>query len=116
MSGLGLGAGVAKIQLVCTSAELNRSDGVLGKVEKKSLIALLDTGGHSRLVPSQLCPTLEGLVRSFLAMVQGAGGGQLVDVLLTGWWRGNGESASSTFWFHPGASVHGGHLQLTSSI
>ena len=31
--------------------------------------------------------------------VQGVGRGQLVDILLIGWWGGKRESASSTFWF-----------------
>ena len=33
-------------------------------------------------------------------MVQ-RGRGQLTDILLTGWWGGKWESASSTFWLHP---------------
>ena len=41
-------------------------------------------GGHNRLMPSKLCPSLEGVVRSFIAMVQRGGGDQLMDVLLTG--------------------------------
>ena len=39
-------------------------------------------------------------MRSFTVMVQ-RGLGQLVDTLLTGWWWGNWESASSTSWFQP---------------
>ena len=34
-------------------------------------------------------------------MVQ-IGRDQLMDILLIGWWGGNGESVSSTFWFPPG--------------
>ena len=47
-----------------------------------------------------VCPDLEGLVRSFIAMVQ-SGRHQLVDILLIGWWWGKGGSASSTFGFQP---------------
>ena len=32
-----------------------------------------------------MCPSVEGLMRSFIAMVQ-RGRGQLVGVLLMGWW------------------------------
>ena len=54
-----------KIQPLCTSAELNLGDGVLGEVEKNGFIALPGKGGHSRLVPQKLCvPTQEDLVRS----------------------------------------------------
>ena len=45
-----------------------------------------------------VCPTLEGIVRSFIAMVQ-RGRDQLLGILLTGWWWGKWESASSTFCF-----------------
>ena len=34
-------------------------------------------------------------------IIQGAGRGQLVGILLIGWWWGNQESASSIFWFQP---------------
>ena len=37
-------------------------------------------------------------MRSFIVTVQ-RGHGQLVVILLTGWWGGKRESASSTFWF-----------------
>ena len=56
---------------------------VLGEVEKINFIALPVTGGHSRLLPSKLCPNLEGLV-SFIEMVQ-RGCDQLEDILLIGW-------------------------------
>ena len=46
-----------------------------------------------------VCPALEvGSEESY--SVQGAGSGQLMDILIGGWW-GNGESASSTYWFQP---------------
>ena len=64
-------------------AESNLRDRVLGEVEKINFIALPVTGGHSRLLPSKLCPNLEGLV-SFIEMVQ-RGCDQLEDILLIGW-------------------------------
>ena len=61
-----------KIQPLCTSAESNLRDGVLGKVEKNSFIALPGKGGHRGLMPSKLCvPIWEDLVRSFIAKIQG---------------------------------------------
>ena len=82
------------------NTELNLGDRVLGEPEKNSFIALPGKGGHSRLMPSQLCIlTWRGAERSCIAMVQRGGRGQLVDILLIGWWGGNRESASSTFWF-----------------
>ena len=48
-----------------------------------------------------VCPNLEGVVRSFIVMVQ-RGRDQLMDTLLIGWWGGKWESESSTFWFPPG--------------
>ena len=57
---------------LCTSAESNLGDRVLGEVEKNSFIALPGKGGHSRLRPQKLCAlTWEDLVKSFIAMVQG---------------------------------------------
>ena len=61
-----------KTQPLCNNAESNLRDRVLGEVEKNSFIALPGKGGHSGLMPSKLCvPTWEGLVRSFIAKVQG---------------------------------------------
>ena len=40
-----------KAQPLCTGAESNLRDRVLGEVEKKSFIALPGKGGHSRFVP-----------------------------------------------------------------
>ena len=63
-----------KTQPLCTGAELNIEDRVLGEVEKNSFIVLPGKGGHSRLLPQKLCvPMREDLVRSFIAMVQGWG-------------------------------------------
>ena len=44
-----------KAQPLCTGAESNLRDRVLGEVEKKSFIVLSSKGGHSRLMPSKLC-------------------------------------------------------------
>ena len=33
-----------------------------------------------------VCPNLEGILRSFIVMVQRGGCDQLVDFLLIGWW------------------------------
>ena len=56
-------------------------------------------------------PTLRRVVRSLLVMKE-----QLVDTLLTGWWRDKWQSASSTFWFQPAWGLHAcGQRQLTSS-
>ena len=63
-----------KTQSLCTSAKLYFGDRVLGEVEKNSFTVLPGKGGHSRLMPSKLCvPTWEGLVRSFIAVVQVGG-------------------------------------------
>ena len=63
-----------KTQPLCTGAELNLGDRVLGEVEKNSFIVLPGKGGNSGLMPSKLCvPTQGDLVRNFIAMVQGWG-------------------------------------------
>ena len=50
-----------KTQPLCTSAEWNLRDRVLGGVEKNSFIALPGEGGHSGLVPLKtVCPNPEG--------------------------------------------------------
>ena len=65
-----------KTQPLCTGAESNLRDRVLGEVEKKSFIALPGKGGTAGLCPEKLfVPTQEDLVRSFIAMVQGWGCG-----------------------------------------
>ena len=76
---------VAETWLLFTSAKLKRRDRVLGGVEKRSFISLPGKGAQNELMPSKLCPALEGVVRS-LYSVQGAGRDQLVDILLIGWW------------------------------
>ena len=55
---------------------------------KKKRIALLlcQAKGATVVMPSKLCPHLEGVVRSFTGMVQRGGRDQLVDILLIGWW------------------------------
>ena len=62
-----------KTRPLCTGAESNLRDRVLGEVEKNSFIALPGKGGHGwALCPQKLCvPILEDLVRSFIAVVQG---------------------------------------------
>ena len=50
-----------------------------------SSFVLPGKGGHSRLM-LRLYPDREGVVRSFVVMVQRGGRDQLVDILLTGWW------------------------------
>ena len=50
-----------KIRPLCTSAEPNFGDRVLGEVEKKSVIALPGKVGHSGLMPTKTeCPNLGG--------------------------------------------------------
>ena len=65
-----------KVRPLCTGAESNLRDRVLGEVEKNSFIALPGKGGHSGSCPKQLCPwdgTWEDLMGSFIATVQGWG-------------------------------------------
>ena len=52
-----------------------------------------------------VCPNLDGVVRSFIVMVQ-RGHDLLLNILLIGWWWGKWESASSTFWFQPVWGLH----------
>ena len=67
---------------LCTSAELNLGDRVLGEVEKNNFIALPGQGGHSKLMPSKLhVPTCEN--RHFIVIVQ-RGCDQLIDIPLMG--------------------------------
>ena len=44
-----------KTQPLCTSAESNLGDGVLGKVENNSFFALVGKGKHSGLLPLKNC-------------------------------------------------------------
>ena len=63
-----------KTRPLCTGAQLNLGDKVLGEVEKNSFTALPGKGRHSGLMPQKLCvPTQDDLVRSFMAMFQGQG-------------------------------------------
>ena len=61
----------------------------MGEVERNSFIALPGKRGQSDLMPSKLCLDLEGLVRSFILLVQRGGYDQLMDILLIAWWHGN---------------------------
>ena len=45
-----------KTRPLCTGSTSNLRDSVLSEAEKSSLVALPAKGGHSRLVPSKLCP------------------------------------------------------------
>ena len=73
-------------------------------MEKNSSVALPGKEGHSTF--NTVCPDLEGIVRSFIVMVQG-GCDQLVDILLIGWRGGNKqESASSTIRFQLVSGLH----------
>ena len=55
-----------KTRPLCTGAESNLGDRVLGEVEKKSFIALPGKGGHSGLVPSKtVCPNPGGFGEEF---------------------------------------------------
>lgn len=58
--------------LASIDAGLNLRDGVLGKVEKNSYIALPGKRGH---VPSKLCVLSQGDLVSFIEMVPGWGCG-----------------------------------------
>ena len=68
----------------------------LEETEKVALIARW-RGEHGRWVPQELCPSLEGVLRS--QSLGGAGRGQFMDTVLIGGWWGNWESSSLTFWF-----------------
>ena len=56
----------------------------MGEVEEKNFMALPGKRGHSRLMPSKL--SHPGACSEESSMVQGAGYGQLMDILLIGWW------------------------------
>ena len=47
---------------LCTSAELNLRDRVLGEVEKNSFIALLGKGGHRGRMPLKNCVSQPGRI------------------------------------------------------
>ena len=78
-------------------AKLNLRDRVLSEVEKESFITSPGKGSHSGILPQKaLFPNLEGLVRSFIGIVQR---GRDQHILLMGCWRGKQESESSAFRF-----------------
>lgn len=77
---------------------------------KEWLYALPDKGSHSRLMPSKLCPDLEGEM-SFTVMIQRKCD-QFMDLLvIEWWWWGKCKSASSTFWVQSawGLCAYGQH-------
>ena len=85
------------LKLDLWSLALNRNvERDLGEVEKCSFYCFTRQRGPQWDKTSW--PNLEGVVRRFIIMVQRRCD-QLLDILLTGWWWGNWESASSTFWF-----------------
>ena len=49
-----------KSRPLCTGAETNLRDRVLGEVEKNSFTALPDKGGHSGLMPLKDCVSQPG--------------------------------------------------------
>ena len=53
-----------KTWTLCTGAELNLGNRVLGEIEK-SFISLPGKGGHSGLMLSKLCPNLERFGEEF---------------------------------------------------
>ena len=53
-----------KTWALCTGAELNLGNRVLGEIEK-SFISLPGKGGHSGLMLSKLCPNLERFGEEF---------------------------------------------------
>ena len=83
-------ASVAQTWPVYTGTELNHRDRVLGEVEKNSFIGLPAKGGQQQdsalKTVSPLPPTPATWVVSRLDSVQGAGRGQLMGILLIGWW------------------------------
>ena len=57
----------------------------MDKVDESSFIALPGKGGPRQANALRImCPTLEGIVKLFIVMVQ-KGRGQLIDFLLIGW-------------------------------
>ena len=83
---------------LCTSAESNLRDRVLGEVGKNSFIVLPGKGGHSRLLPSKtMCPHPGGfgelLIR--LGCVQGLPSFKLVSDNLLMSFSGSFNLASS---------------------
>ena len=64
-----------KTWTLCTGAELNLRERVLGEVENNNFIASSGKGECRGPIPSKLCVLIWGkgvdLVRSFIAMVQG---------------------------------------------
>ena len=72
---------------------------VFGEVENSSL--LCQTEGTKAGECTQDCVTHPGIGSEESYSVQGTRCDQLMEILLTGWWWGNWELASPTFWFQP---------------
>ena len=68
-----------------TGVESNLRDRVLGEAGKDSFIALPGKVGTTGSCPQIMCPNLGKIARSFIVTFQ-RGHGQLVDILLMGWW------------------------------
>ena len=52
------------------------------KQKRVALFLFQAKGTPQQLMPSKLCPDLEGIVRSFMVMIQKG----LMDILLVGFW------------------------------
>ena len=64
----------AETRPLCTGAESNLRDRILGETKKNSFIALPGKGGHSGLMPSKLCvPTQGGFGEEFYNSISRAG-------------------------------------------
>ena len=89
---------------------------LLGEVGKNSFIAFPVKQGHSGLIPSKLCDPYGGNSEESYS-VQGAEHGHLMGFLLSGWWWGDGELASSTC-FQPvwGLCAYGQHTVSFSQL
>ena len=67
-----------KTRPLCTSAELNPRDRVLGEVEENSFIALPGKEGHSGLTPSKLFSSQGGCGEEFYS--NGSRAGLLISI------------------------------------
>ena len=102
-----------KVWPLYNSTELNLRDRVWSEVEN-SFTVFPGRGGHREREPSTLCLSLDGVVRSFIVIVQGVCD-QIVDILLIGWWWSKWKWNHHPFWFQPvlGLRVCGQVLLLT---
>lgn len=85
---------------LCTEGDKLNLETEFGVKYKRIALLLCQAKGDTKPANALkiVCPTLEG-GREEHKQVQGVLG--QTDVLLIGWWGGNWESASSTFWFQP---------------